>query len=383
MRRWLVLLVLLGAALGQKVTVIGPWSGAEADQFLPVLKAFEEKTGIAVDYRVYRAEDLAQILPAQFAAKKTIGDVIFTAWGWWVEKNADHLADLSALAAGVPFITPPIEAGDKVVALPYVMWVKPGFWYRKSFFKAHGLTPPGSWEEFVALLEKIEGVPGVKNAIASGDGVGWPLSDVTEHFLATFGGPELNLDLIAGKERWQSERVRRVFAEYLVPLLKKRHFSDPIEWTQAKDLWWNGDYGLYFMGNWLLGMVPEPTDLGVFPLPGAKAVVAGTDYMFVPRYTRNIDAAMKLVAFLVSKEGVELRVKQGGKLSMRADVGPEAYPPAERTLAAAIQGLKTIPDLDDSIGGAWQQAFWDQLKLLWVRPDALDEVLKVLDEKRR
>ena len=271
MKRWLLALLLVTAgAFAQKVTVIGPWSGAEADQFVPVLKAFEEETGIKVEYRVYRAEDLSQILPAQFSVKKTIGDVIFTAWGWWVEKNAEHLADLSDVAEGVPFITPPIKAGDRAVALPYVMWVKPGFWYRKSFFAEHGLSAPGSWEEFVALLEKIQGLPGVKNAIASGDGVGWPLSDITEHFLSTFGGPELNLDLIAGKESWQSPRTRRVFEEYLVPLLEKKLFSDPIEWTQAKDLWWKGDYGLYFMGNCCSAWFPSPPTSASSRSPGRR-----------------------------------------------------------------------------------------------------------------
>jgi len=35
--------------------------------------------------------------------------------------------------------------------------------------------------------------------------------------------------------------------------------------------------------------------------------------------------------------------------------------------------------LDDSIGGDWQKTFWDQLKLLWVNPGALDSVLKTLE----
>ena len=263
------------------------------------------------------------------------------------------------------------------------MSVKPGFWYRKSFFEANGLEVPTSWDEFVALLEKIQGLPGVKNAIASGDGVGWPLSDVTEHFLATFGGPELIHDLIAGKVSWQSDEVRSIFEDRLVPLLEKNYFSDPIEWTQAVELWWNGDYGLYFMGNWITGMVEDPTDLGVFPLPGAQAVVAAADYLFVPKYSENVEAAKQLAAFLVSKKGVEIRVAKGGKLSMRSDVGPESYAAAEQELARALQGFGTLPDLDDSIGGAWQQAFWDQLKLLWVRPERLNDVLQTLEERRQ
>ncbi len=370
------------AAAQQELTVIAGWSGTEAEQFTPVLRAFEQETGIKISYRVYRAEDLSQILPAQFAARRTIGDVIFTSFGWWIRDNASHMVDLSDVVQGVPLTVDTVRVGGATYGVPYVVWVKPGFWYRKSFFQQHGLKEPETWGQFLNLLDRIKGIGGVRNAIASGDGVGWPLSDVTEHFLAAFGGPQLNLDLIAGKARWQDPRARAAFEYYLVPLLQRKYFSDPIEWTQAAELWWKGDYGLYFMGNWLTGMVQDPADLGVFPLPGASAVVGGTDYMFVPRYTRSADAAKRLVAFMISKKGVEIRAAQGGKLSMRSDVGPEAYPPADRALAAALQGFSVIPDMDDTIGGAWQQAFWDQLKLLWVRPSALNDVLRTLDEKR-
>ena len=48
-----------------------------------------------------------------------------------------------------------------------------------------------------------------------------------------------------------------------------------------------------------------------------------------------------------------------------------------------MSGVELLPDLDDSIGGAFQPAFWDQLKLLWVRPDRLDDVIEVLAEKSK
>ena len=358
--------------------VIGPWSGAEADPFVAVLEAFQKETGIAVEYRVMRAEDIATVFPAQFAAGLTPGDLVFTAWGWWVKEFAEHMVDVSEEIANIPFTSEPIVVEGRAVGIPYVTWVKPGFWYRKSFFAAHGLTPPTSWEEFLALLEKLETIPGVEKAAASGDGVGWPLSDMTEHFIITFGGLDMHLGLINGTIKWQSPEVRAVFENYLIPFLT--HASEPIEWTAALDMWWDGKYGIYFMGNWLTGMVKDPTDLGVFTLPGCKAVVGGTDYMFIPKYSKRAEDARKLLAFLVSKEGVALRVSKGGKLSMRADVGPENYPPAEAALAKAVGALTIAPDMDDTIGGDWQRAFWDQLKLLWVKPAALDDVLRILDE---
>jgi multiple sugar transport system substrate-binding protein len=352
-------------------------AAAQAEQ----VTVFSAETGINVDYRVYRSEDLADILPAQFGAERTIGDVIFM-WEWWIAQNAQHIVELGDVVEGVPLIAEPVRVNGEVYGAPYVLSVKPGFWYRQSFFETHGLTPPTSWDEFVALLDALQAIEGVRNAIASGNGVGWPLSDITEHFLIAFGGPELQWALIEGTVNWQDDAVRSIFDERLVPLLAAGYFSDPIEWTSALDLWWRGDYGLYFMGNWITGMVEDPEDLGVFTLPGAEAVVGVPDYAFIPRYSENVDAAKALLSFMLSREGIELRVAEGGKLSVREDVGVEAYPPAEQALAAALEGLITVPDLDDTIGGGWQQVFWDQLKLLWVAPDALDDVLLELDEAR-
>jgi len=63
----LTFLVLLVAAMGlaTTLTVIGPWAGTEMDKFVPVLNEFTRQTGIDVEYKIYRAEDLMNVLPAQ------------------------------------------------------------------------------------------------------------------------------------------------------------------------------------------------------------------------------------------------------------------------------------------------------------------------------
>ncbi|MDI3316561.1 MAG: ABC transporter substrate-binding protein [Bacillota bacterium] len=365
-----------------ELTVIAGWAGAEQSQFMPVLKEAEKKLGIKITYRIYRAEDLANVLPPQFQAQQAPGDVIFM-WDWWVKQNHQYAEDLTDIwqPQASQFTVPAAEVDGRVYALPYDMNVKPGFWYRKSFFEKNGLQPPKTWDEFLALLEKISKIPGVRKPIVSGDGTGWPLTDETEHFLITFGGPELQKDLIAGRVKWTAPRVRDIFQSRLIPVLQ--YSSAPIEWTQAIDLWWNGQYALYFMGNWITGMVKDPNDLGFFPLPGAKGIVGATDYLFVPKYGAHVAEAKKLAAFLISREGQALRVRQGGgKLSPRRDVPLDQAPAVDRMVAEQIKGMEILPDLDDSIGGDWQRLFWDQLKLLWVQPSSLDRVLRTLEQAR-
>lgn len=367
------------------LTVLGPWAGAEMEAFQQVLNKFmEEYPNIRVEYRIYRAEDLASILPPQFEAGMAPGDVIFM-WGWWIKEYGDkgHLMDLSDLVNPDEYIKgifDPVKSGDKIYGLPFTAWAKPGFWYRKSFFQQHNLSEPKTWDEFLQLLDKIKQIPGIEAPIATGDSVGWPISDVVEHFIITFGGPDMQLKLINGEIKFNDPQVKQVFQNYIVPLIRNGYFSEPIEWTKAVEEWWSGKYALYFMGTWITGMVDDPNDLGFFPLPGCEGVVMGTDYLFVPKYTKHPQEA-KLLAKWLATEGQRVHVgTHAGKFAtwLKVDINDHWAP-----MQIVYQKLKTmtpLPDLDDSVGGDWQKLFWDQLKLLWVNPDKLDDVLNTLTE---
>jgi multiple sugar transport system substrate-binding protein len=373
------------ATLTPTITVVGPWSGAEMDNFLPILERFETLSGINVKYRVLRAEDLITLLPAQFAAGTAPGDVIFM-WGWFIKQNgqAGHILDVTDLIDEADFLVgvhDQVKDGDTIYGGAYTGKVKPGFWYRKSFFTANGITPPAAnatWTEFLAFLDDVAAASGTGIPIASGNGDGWPLSDITEHFLITYGGPQLQKDLIAGSADWTTGPVRSIFEDNLVPLLAG-NFSDPLRWdTVALPQWWAGDYGLYFMGSWITGMVDDPTDLGVIPLPNSTGLVFASDYFFIPEYTDYPEQAKELFKFLSSAEAQRLQVQAGGHIATNVGVDLTWYPEVDRMVANITVGKETLLDLDDTIGGDFQSTFWDQLRLLWVDPTKLDEVLAAI-----
>jgi len=375
------LLATLGGAEQKTLTVIGPWAGAEQEKFMPVLQAAEQKLGIKIDYRIYRAEDLATLLPAQFAAGTAPGDVIFM-WAWFIAANAQHALEVSDVIDETQFspgILDPVKVDGKLYGASYTGKVKPGFWYRKSFFEKHGLKPPTDWKEFIDLLEELKGIEGLKAPIASGDGVGWPLSDVTEHFLATFGGPELHKELAACVCLPSWSVIEAIFEDWLKYFLDRGYFGEPTEWTAVLEEWWNGDYGLYFMGSWITGMVDDPNDLGVFSIPGNLGIVFAADYAFVPKYTEYPDEAKALLQFLAT-QGQEIQVQQGGHIATYLPVSLELYPPVDREVAQTLAGKVALSDLDDTIGGAFQTTFWDQLKLLWVAPERVDEVVDTIHD---
>jgi len=368
-----------------KLRVIGPWAGKEAEYFKTVLEEYKKvNPNVEFEYIIMRAEDLAKVLPLNFEAETTPADVIITPWGWFIAEMAakGHVIELTDISKGdyVAGILDPVTVEGKIYAGPFTMWLKPGFWYRKSFFDRHGLSEPKTWDELKALLDNIKAISGIKNPIVTGDGVGWPVGDVAEHFIITFAGTQAQLDLIEGRVGFTDSQIRSVFENYLVPLIENRYFSEPIEWTTAIELWWKGEYGLYFMGTWIAGMVEDANDIAFFPLPGCKGVVGGTDYVFIPKYTPNKDIALEFVKWLITEGQVVHASTPAGKIPTWVKAAPEKlWAPMQDVFRKVKElGLSILPDLDDAIGGDWQILFWDQMKLLWVEPDKLDAILNTL-----
>ncbi|MFB0514722.1 MAG: ABC transporter substrate-binding protein, partial [Candidatus Bathyarchaeia archaeon] len=83
--------------------------------------------------------------------------------------------------------------------------------------------------------------------------------------------------------------------------------------------------------------------------------------------------------FLASEEAQSIQVGQGGHIATNIHVSLDAYPPVDRRVAEVMEGKEILTDLDDTIGGVFQTTFWDQMKLLWVDPTKLDDVLDALE----
>jgi len=371
----------------ETITLIGGWEGVERAAFLPVLSEFTATTAIAVDYHQARAEDLKPILPLEFAAGTTTGDVIFMTPSDAKQYYQDgHAVDVTDLIEGdkfPEFFTDRVTIGDTFFAGIYTGKVKPGFWYRPSVFEAKGWTdrvPPATVDDFEALLADIKAEGSFEAPIASGDGVGWPLSDVTEAFIIGMGGIELQNQLIDSEIRWTDSAVTTVF-EKLASFIEAGYFSEPAEWVLQKDKLWAGDYAMYFMGSWIAQMVDDPDDLNFFPFPGTNGAIGAPDFLFIPTYTDHMDEAEQLFQFLVSPEGQTIQAQSPGIIAFHSDIDPSIFTSAtDQRLIAFVTTIDYVSDLDDSWGGAYQDAFWDQLKLLWVSPGSIDDVLAAWNE---
>jgi multiple sugar transport system substrate-binding protein len=372
------------------ITVYALWSGSEEYNFRQALGNFTQQTGINVSYYGYTTQDLLISVPLQLKAPPYSVDVVIAPWPYWILQLASYLTPVNNLINVTDYpaniVSPVNDSSGNIWAAPFKLSGKPGFWYRESFFANNGLTVPTTYAEFTdTLLPAIAAIPGVENAIASGDTVGWPLSDQTEGFIMGLGGYELQLELEAGpsERNWTDPQVKSVF-ENLTQLLEQGYFSTPAEWTSQITKFWQGKYGLYWLGGFITTMpqVLDLSDLNFFGFPGTDGVVGAVDYVTIPKYAPHMDEAMQLVNYLAGPQAQEIMVKQGGALATNINVPASAYKPADKLVVDFMgqAGMNIVPDLDDTIGGTWQTTFWDQLKLLWTSPSTttMNSVLNAL-----
>ncbi|MFQ5758598.1 MAG: ABC transporter substrate-binding protein [Candidatus Bathyarchaeia archaeon] len=374
------------------LTVFSLWSGDEEKNFKEVLDNFTKQTGINVTHVGFSTQELLIGVPTQLKAGASIADLVIAPWPAWILDLAEdkHLVEVTDLITAAKYPTGYIDSvkdgAGKIWATPFKASGKPGFWYKKSFFQDNNLEVPDTYQEFKDLLAALTQIAGIEAPIASGDTVGWPLSDTTEAFIMGLGGYQMQQNLIDGTVNWTSTEVRSVF-EDLRQLLAAGYFSEPAEWTAQVTKLWNEEYGIYFMGSWITTMsqIGDVSDLDFFPFPETDGVAGAVDYAIIPKYTQNLDQAKQLLQYLAGAEAQETMVKLGGFLGTHIDVPDAAYSTLDKKVLDFISQptIHIVSDLDDAVGGRFQTTFWDQLKLLWVDPttSTMDSVLAALQEE--
>jgi multiple sugar transport system substrate-binding protein len=372
------------------LTVYALWSGSEQYNFEQALGNFTKNTGINVTYFGRTTADLLISVPLQLQSPPYDVDVIIAPWPYWILQNSPYLTPVTDIVTQSQFpanIISPVKGSDGTLwAAPFKLSGKPGFWYRTSFFNDNGLSVPTTYDEFKnTLLPAIKAVPGVEQAIASGDTVGWPLSDQTEGFIMGLGGYQLQLDLETGPSarNWTDPQVENVFGN-MTELLEAGYFSVPADWESQVAKLWSGKYGLYWQGSFIttLPEILNVTDLNFFGFPGTNGAVGAVDYAVITKDAPHLNEAKQLVQYLAGADAQEIMVKQGGFLATNLGVPSSAYKAIDKKVVDFMgqSGITIVPDLDDTIGGQWQTTFWDQLKLLWTSPSTstMNNVLDAL-----
>jgi len=355
---------LAGEYAGTTVTVDGPFTDPDDVLFLESTEAFEEATGITINYigdkefegRISIAvdagdpPDIADFpqpgLLGNFARQGHIVDP--TTWipqDWLEQQYNQSWLDMGTMEGP--------DGGDMTGGVWYRFNGKSLVWYPKAQFDAAGYEVPETWDELLALTQMIadDGDTAWCIGIESGAATGWAATDWTEEMMLRTTSLENYDAWVAGELPFSSPEVKNAIEtwgevwfnpDYVLggtDGIVSTFFGDaPAPMFEDPPKCW-----LHKQGNFITGFFPEGTEAGVdydfFYLPpvddayGKPFLVAG-DIMSMFNDRPEVRALMEYFTVPQSASGW---LNNGGALAAHQTATPEMYgADLERGIAALV-----------------------------------------------
>jgi alpha-glucoside transport system substrate-binding protein len=356
-----------GEFAGTVVTMTGPFTDEDAVKFDSSVAAFEEATGIDIQYEGSKefeatitlrvdagdAPDIVDFpqpgLLATMVARGAVVDVStflpqssFDNYNqsWW---------DMATMAG---------PDGDIIAGVWHRFNAKSQVWYPQAQFEAAGYTIPETWDEMIALSDQIvaDGDTPWCVGIESGAATGWPATDWMEEIMLRttslenydawvrgdlpFSSPEVKHALEVLADLWKDEYVyggseaivTTFFGDAPTPM-----FEDPPK------CW------LHKQGNFITSFFPEGvqygTDYGFFYLPGIDEAY-GSPYLVagdIMAMFSDRDEVRAVMEFFTHGEALKEWLAAGGALAMQLDTDLNWYSDeVERGIAELVNNATSV-----------------------------------------
>jgi len=396
--------------IGGKVSVLGVWGGAELETFNKMVKPFEDRTGVKVEFEATR--DLDAVLTTRVSAGSPPDLAVLPSPGKMADlarqgKLVDLGGVLNMAALKKSYAQGWIDLGSvdgKLVGVFPKADLKGLVWYDPKSLKAAGLSDaPKSFDDLLAEANAAaaKGVTPFAIGIESGAASGWVGTDWLENiFLKTYG-PAKYKEWYEGKLPWASPEVKSVWqtwgkivgnpklcyggSQYILSTNFGQAFI-PLFDNPPKAYF-------HFQATFIQGFIGKQ-----FP-----ALKAGEDFAFFalppvkPEYAKSAEIAGDLVGmfkktpqsaafldYLTTAEAQAYWVKGGNGLSPNREVPLSDYPNALSKRAAQIltSAEMTVFDASDMMPGKMNTAFWAAVVNFVSDPDQLDDILRQLDTVR-
>ena len=388
--------VIAAQAVGQAtvVSLFGDLATAQAglDDAIDLIRS--DDLAIEVGHRPWSDTEQTLELMAGDAAVDIHG------WSGGLRFPADdlRLADLSELWAGglTEKLGEPMR--DLVTSgngqQRFVPWTQ-YLWavhYRRSAFEERDYAVPGTWEELVALADRMVD-DGLTPFAFANDG-GWPAMGTFDYLDLRLNGHRFHLDLLAGAESWQDDRVRAVFDRFAQLLPYHQAEANTRSWGEAATALADGTAGMYLCGTFVRDGFPRDLvgDLDFFPFPqldpqhGVDVVVAPVDGWVLASGATD-DEAARAVLYRLGTAEVQDRFRRRDRTAIMAnpELDISAYDPLAAKVAATLAGASALTQFLDrdtdprfaaDVVGPALAAFIDD-------PARLDELLADVDDQAR
>lgn len=392
---------------GKKLEVAAVWSGAEQEVFKTVIAGFEKETGAKVTF-TSTGDDIATVLNTKIKGNAAPDVAVLPQPGLLAKfaksGDAKPLSDktLEQVDANYAPIWKELGTSDgKAYGVAATASNKSTVWYNVPSFEQAGVTPPKTWDEFLAAAKTL-GDSGVPVPVALGGADGWTLTDWFENVYLRVAGPDMYDQLTAHEIPWTDESVKTTL-------------------STLAELWGNGDMivggnsgalqvafpdsvtqvfsdepegAIVYEGDFVAGVISDSTnavvgeDAQFFPFPSVNgsesSVVGGGD---VAVALTDSDASMALLQYLATPEAAEIWAGLGGFISPNENVDSSVYPDdTTRQIAEALVGagdnfrFDMSDQMPPAFGGTPGAGEWKILQDFLGDPTSVDATAQALED---
>jgi alpha-glucoside transport system substrate-binding protein len=364
---------------GKTVSIQTQWIGGEGTNFAASVADFATATGIKIQIdsigsshetvlktRIEggKPPDLAMLAqPTPILAYAAQGKVIDV---------APFMNDKGKLAKEHPATIGLVTQGANIWGVPYKADVKSTVWYPIKAFEAKGYAVPTTWDELIALSDKIvaDGSnPWCVSAGGPGDATGWQITDWIEEVVLKTKGLAYYNDWISHKVTFEDPGIKDAFDKYVGKILFTPNYvfggntaivasdmktvmdpmftddlANPKCWMQKIPTWYGPDF---FPDQRVSGQPSKyilGTDVGMFAFPtidpAQKNVEGSADTLMVLVDRPEVRAVAE---FLATPEGIQNWIRAGSAISANSTTPADWY--------AGAYKLKVAADIANSAAG--------------------------------
>lgn len=405
---------------GKQVDIQVQWTGGELANFQASVADYAAATGINIQVdsvpssheTVLKSRieggsppDIAQLAqPTPVLAYAAEGKVIDVA----------TFMDANKLKAEHPATIGLVSQGDKIWGIPYKADVKSTIWYPIKAFAAKGYQVPTTWDELIALSDKIvaDGSnPWCISAGGPGDATGWQITDWIEEVVLKTKGTDYYNQWISHQVKFEDPGIKDAFDKYVGKIFFTPNYvyggsqgiintdqkttMDPMFnqdmqapqcWMQKVPTWYGPDFFPDQRASGTPSKYVVGQDVGIFPFPtidpNQKNVEGSADTMMVLADRPEVRA---VAAFLSTPQGLQNWILAGSAISPNTTTPADWYAGAYKLQVASgiVNDASGIGfDASDLMPGAvGAGTFWTQ-SVDWVNNNGTntDAVLKAIDD---
>ncbi|MBM7650828.1 ABC transporter substrate-binding protein [Neobacillus cucumis] len=218
-----------------------------------------------------------------------------------------------------------ISKQDKVYGIPYVANADAVI-YNKAIFKELGLQVPKTWDEFIAVAEKVKAAGKIPFYFTFKDA--WTALPAYNVLAANTQEKDFFKKLDAKKATFVKghQEATKKFLE----LLKYGNKDQTGKaYNDGNVAFAKGESAMYLQGIWAIPEIKKANpniDLGVFPYPvGDSKVVSGVDVVLTQSsQTKHPKEARKFIEFLLRDDNMKQYLKEQNAFSAKKGIVQEA-----------------------------------------------------------